>query len=219
MQRRRDDRHCIDGGHAPPKHFVQGQPRGFVDPGGWGRFPHQHQGDGGLGTLRPQRTHPQPKALGGGVRGMFFQTPHLHVKGVARGGGAGHRAAQNVAGTPWTSFGVGDGAQDVAASSSATSSASSFTLLLTVTVSLTSEPIMKKLVPLESVRSPLRPRRRDDRVAVEGFAAAICEDIRAGVELLRYQCDCVGLNQPTSQSERSERSGRGCRWSQMQIRM
>ena len=52
---------------------------------------------------------------------MFFQTPHLHVKGVARGGGAGHRAAQNVAGTPWTSFGVGDGAQDVAAPSSATS--------------------------------------------------------------------------------------------------
>jgi hypothetical protein len=121
MQRRRDDRHCIDGGHAPPKHFVQGQPRGFVDPGGRGRFPHQHQGDGGLGTLRPQRTHPQPKALGGGVRGVFFQTPYLHVKGVARGGGAGHRAAQNVAGTPWTSFGVGDGAQNVAAPSSATS--------------------------------------------------------------------------------------------------
>ena len=121
MQRRRDDRHCVDGGHAPPKHFVQGQPRGFVDPGGRGCFPHQHQGDGGLGTLRPQRTHPQPKALGGGVRGVFFQTPHLHVKGVARGGGAGHRAAQNVAGTPWTSFGVGDGAQDVAAPSSATS--------------------------------------------------------------------------------------------------
>ena len=121
MQRRRDDRHCVDGGHAPPKHFVQGQPRGFVDPGGRGCFSHQHQGDGGLGTLRPQRTHPQPKALGGGVRGVFFQTPHLHVKGVARGGGAGHRAAQNVAGTSWTSFGVGDGAQDVAAPSSATS--------------------------------------------------------------------------------------------------
>ena len=62
---------------------------------------------------------------------------------------------------------------------------------------------MKKLVPLESVRSPLRPRRRDVRVAVEGFATAICDDIRAGVEPLRYQCDCVGSNQPISQSERS----------------